>query len=102
EGLHHLGITDRPVVDVGREMGGGGENAVVRNRGHVVIQRRVNIVQRSNGPLGYEPRSAPDWRRALRRPAPASFQLPQGGVKLAPLAAGEEAPLQGVLQTAVV
>src|ERR1035441_3140999 len=62
----------------------------------------MHIRQRTNGPLCGRAAAGADGRGALRRAPPAALQLIQGGVELPPLAAGEKAPLQRVLQAFIV
>src|SRR5262249_31782181 len=63
---------------------------------------RVNVVERADDAFGRRAAARADGRRAFGLPAPAALQFVESRVKLAPLAAGEEAPFEGVLQPVVV
>src|SRR6266404_2523021 len=52
--------------------------------------------------LGRRPAAAADGCGALRRTAPAAFEFIECSVEFAPLATGEEAPFERVLQPIVV
>ena len=89
-------------LDVGRDVRGRRQHLIVGNARDVVLDRAVHVVQRADRPLGGRAAARADRRGALRRASPAAFQFVQRRVELAPLAACEESPLQGVLQTIVV
>ena len=102
QGRLHLGIGHGAEVDVGRDVRGRREDPAVGD-----LRRRSGRSRRgrrracgSSRSVGGRPPT--DGRGALGRPAPAALQLVQGRVELAPLAAGEEAPFQGVLEPVVV
>src|SRR4051812_39437201 len=69
-----------------------------------MVDGRVDVVERADDALRLGPGRRADGGGAhgLGRLAPAPLQLVKRGVEFAPLAAGEEPPLQGVLQTLVV
>src|SRR5689334_11961251 len=61
----------------------------------------MHVVNRLDGLVGGRALPRADGHTALRLLAPAALQLVERRVVLAPLAAGEEAPLQRVLQPVV-
>src|SRR6185436_13018062 len=62
----------------------------------------AHIGQCANRPFRLRPPTCPNGRGALRSPAPTAFQFVKRRVEFAPLATGEETPLQGILKAVVV
>ena len=102
QGLRHLGVADQAEIDVGRKMRGRRGDHVVGDSLHVMPHRGADVVKRADGPLGGRALPRADGRRAFRLAPPAALQLVEGRVIFAPLAAGEEAPFQRVLQAVVI
>ena len=102
QSLLHVAVRHGTKLDVGRDVGGGRKHLIIRNAGDVMPNRIAHIVECVNRPFGGGSATRSDRRGTLRLASPTPLQFVQRRVKLAPLAACEESPLQGVLQTVVV
>src|SRR5439155_24900353 len=98
----HLRITDREIINVGRDMRGRGNYLVVGNAVDVMRNGGMNVFEGSDDSFGCRTRAAGDGRRAGGSFSPAPFQFVKRGVELAPLAAREETPFERVLQPLIV
>src|SRR5262249_41013173 len=102
QGCLHFGCTDGAIVDIGRNVGRGGENSAMRDAVHVVSHSRVHIGQGPNRALDTGARTRANRGRTFRRTPPATLQFVERGVVLAPLATSEESPFKSVLKTLVI
>src|SRR5262249_42556418 len=102
EGAFHVRIADATEVDICGDVRGGGENLAVGDAFDVVLYGCTNILERVNDAFRRRTLAAADGRGALGSFTPAAFQLVEGRVELAPLTAGEKAPLESVLQPIVI
>ena len=89
-------VRSRLEIEIGRDVRRGGDDTVGRDGLDVVLDRGIQVGPGADDALGLGPSARADRGRALRGPSPTAFQLVQGGVVLAPLAAGKEGPLEGV------
>src|SRR5437867_9171133 len=100
QGRFHLGIRDRTKINVRRNVRGGGED--LRNALDVMVHRRMHIGEGLDRAFCRRAFAPANGRWTFRSFSPTSFQFVKSGVELAPLAAGEKAPLEGVLEALIV
>src|SRR5262249_22516809 len=98
----HFPVADRAEVDIGRNVRRRRKDLPVGNAVHIVSNCGMDVVKPADDALGGRSAAGADGTGALGLTSPAALQLIKCGVKLAPLAAREEAPLQGVLQAIIV
>src|SRR5438105_2241264 len=100
QGRFHLGISDQTKINVRRNVRSGGED--LRNAFDVMLHRGIHIGERLNRAFCRGALAPTNGRWTFRGYPPASFEFVKSGVELAPLATGEEAPLECVLEAVII